>query len=1189
MGLFRTTRLLRQTELVSVFEAEAQADGGAGERLAVKRFSPPRAPDDAWIRVFLEEAKLLQKARHPNLVSVVDFGRSGGEPYQLEALFEGEDVAALRQRAQSFRGSLPGELALHLVTELAQALAALHALSASRPRSFTARLSAASVLISAQAELKLVDPLLGTSDAMSELRPARGKEEGPPAALDSYAIGAFASWLVAPEPLDPELGALMQRAMHSQAARRYADLSELAAVLGELRAARADGVDPRSLAERRLKMFRPNIPAAPTAMGEIASVPSIDAAPPTREQLPAIEFDTGLDHRALGRKEIRVGATIDDRYRIVEPIGFGGMGTVYRAVQVTVDREVALKTVIPDEDAPGMSLLLSRFENEAKVISQLKHPNNLRLYDVGRLSEDEVYIVTELLTGDTLEDRIISGELTVERGLRITIEVSDALWEAHEKGIVHRDIKPRNIFLDRVGDREIPKILDFGLAKLRGDRQRTAAGIVVGSPSYMSPEQAKGSEVSPASDLYSLGCTAYEMFTGNPPFLASHAAAILYMHVHDAPVPPSRRDPPVELPAELEAVLMSLLAKKPADRPKSAAVLRDRLLEIERRILSEKGSLSSEGAARSQPKPPSSIKDNERDPMLGTMVNNYLLESLLGASAAARVYRARHTVLGREHAIKLLTDLGQKHPSVAKRLRREAQALSRLKHPNIVEVVDFGVTQDGSPYLAMELLDGVTLKRALAQSGPMSPERTALIAIQIALALAHAHRGGFVHRDLKLSNVVLLEGDKVKLLDFGLTRGVHAELGTALTQQDALVGSPGYMAPEQIEDARQAGPAADLYSLGCVIYALRTGRTPFTGTIVEVIEKHRSARPAPLPPSGGLERLVAQLLEKSPAARPASADAVIAEIERLALLPEGTTGSLIALAEAGTDPEQDAGTEVLELAPERDTIEPPVVITPPAPPVAMSFPGPALTPSSPRSLGAAPPPKSNTPIIALVSAVAISTLALGVLIGRRSSAPPPIAPEAQVEPAPQAVAAVSPSPIAAEPAPSVAPVTAQALPVDAPRAVEVPRVSDAPRPPRPAPRPSAAKSVRDFDRELSRALGERGLALGDAEAMPGLAELLANYRRDKGARAEGTEASFERLLGGISQAELSPKILQNKLDRVSKLLSRRSANLPPEKVAKLEDSALDLGSKIAAAKDAAARSRLARELAALEREIEGAR
>jgi hypothetical protein len=461
--------------------------------------------------------------------------------------------------------------------------------------------------------------------------------------------------------------------------------------------------------------------------------------------------------------------------------------------------------------------------------------------------------------------------------------------------------------------------------------------------------------------------------------------------------------------------------------------------------------------------------------------------------------------------------------------------------------------------------------------------------------LAHAHRGGFVHRDLKLSNVVLLEGDKVKLLDFGLTRGVHAELGTALTQQDALVGSPGYMAPEQIEDARQAGPAADLYSFGCVIYALRTGRTPFTGTIVEVIEKHRSARPAPLPPSGGLERLVAKLLEKRPEDRPASADAVIAEIEQLGLLPEGTTGSLIALAEAGTDPEQDAGTEVLELAPERDTIEPPVVVTPPAPPQPVSFPGPALTPSAPRSFGATPQRKSSAPIVALVAAVAVSTLALGVLIGRRSSQPPvapPVAPEVQPEAAPRAVAVVeaTASPIAAEP--SAAPVTAQALPAEAPHAVDAPRATEAPRPterPRASPRPSPTKSARDFDGELARALSERGLALSDAEAMPGLAELLAIYRRDKSARAEGTDASFERLLGGISQAELSPKVLQNKLDRVSKLLSRRSASLPPEKVAKLEESTLDLGSKISAAKDPAARSRLARELAALERAIEGAR
>ncbi|MFO0726520.1 MAG: protein kinase [Myxococcota bacterium] len=1168
MGLFRATRLLRQTDLISVFEAEAATEGGGARRLAVKRFAPKRAPDDPWVRVFLEEAKLLSRTRHPNLAVVVDFGRSGGEPYQLEELFDGDDLEMVRNNARAFRGNMPADLVLYLITEIASALAHLHAVVAGEPRAFTERFSPGSVRVSTMAEVRLVDPLLGTSDDFTDLD-LPNPDTNPPESIDVFAVGALTKWLAAPEPLDPELGAIVSKAIHSNPGKRWSKVSDLHQALDSLRKARADGGDSRLGAERRLRAFRPSIPAPPTAMAGLPSQVEVDEGPPTNEQAPTIpvEFDTGVDHRALGRKEIRVGATIDGRYRIQEPIGFGGMGTVYRAVQLTVDREVALKTVLPDEDSADMSILLSRFENEAKVISQLRHPNNLRLYDFGRLSEDEVYIVTELLRGETLEERVNAGDLTVERVLRILIEVSDALWEAHEKGIVHRDIKPRNLFLDRVGDREIPKILDFGLAKLRGERQRTAVGIVVGSPSYMSPEQARGVEVAPSSDIYSLACTAYEMLCGSPPFVANNSAAILYMHVHEAPVPPSRRTPPVELPPDLEAVLMSMLSKNTAERPQTAAVLRDKLLDIERRILSEKGSLSSDGSK--SPKPPGQAKDGDRDLLIGAMVNNYRLEELLGASAAARVYRAKHTVLGRENALKLLTDLGQKHPSVAKRLRREAQALSRLKHPNIVEVIDFGLTQDGSPYLAMELLQGITLKRALAEQGPLSPERAAAVSLQIALALAHAHKGGFVHRDLKLSNVMLLSEDRVKVLDFGLARSVGTELGTALTQQDALVGSPGYMAPEQIEDARAAGPAADLYSLGCVMYALLTGRPPFTGSVVDVIEKQRSVKPAPLPPSRGLERLIAKLLEKRPSDRPASAEAVIRAIEELAVLPEGTTGSLIALAESSTDPEQDAGTEIVDPA-DQDPLDLPTAYTPsapnsrvPLPPLVPAFTPVRLTPSPQLTITQR---KSPLPIILLVSAVAVSTLALGVLIGRKSNpqaAPEPRPPEAW--PIPEAVPAEAPRVVAASPIATPSPTPVETIaPIPRPSRAEVAR-----------PRPSAsAGETRSLDAELAQAWAKQGISAADAEYFPSVSDALKSYRRDK------SETNLARLTTAIGEAQITSGFLKNKADRLLKKI--------PAGDEALSTRGVDLGAKVGDARDDRARASLARELISLEREIDAA-
>jgi serine/threonine-protein kinase len=660
-----------------------------------------------------------------------------------------------------------------------------------------------------------------------------------------------------------------------------------------------------------------------------------------------------------------------------------------------------VKTIRPGAAQTFGAELLGRFENEARIASQLRHPNTVRLFDFGRMGSGELYLVTELLHGETLEERLGRGRIEPKRVVQLLVEVAGALDEAHTKGIVHRDLKPRNLFLDRVGDREMIKILDFGLAKTAGLPAHTAVGVAVGSPSYMSPEQAMGKVATPRSDLYSLGVTAFEMLAGRPPFDASNVAALMLKHRHDPPPRFTDLKPPLEVPAPLEELVRALLAKDPADRPASAAELAQRLSAIEAEI----GRPGSAGAIG-----PTAARG---DSLVGAVLHGYRLESLLGAGVASEVYAAKHEVLGREAAIKVLTDLGLRTQSSHKRLQREAKILAQLMHPHVVQVLDFAISPEGVPFLILERVQGRNLRQLLGEAGPLTPTRAARIVRQICGALSLAHGKGVIHRDLKPANLMVLDGqdrDVIKVLDFGLARMIDPEgERTKLTHLNAIVGSPAYMAPEQIAAPSAAGPAADLYALGCTLYALLTGHPPFRGSVAEVLELQQNARPPAAPPSAGLERLVAWLLEKRPADRPADAAAVIAELDRLGL----------------------AG----EVPPPR---------APPAPEASITAPllPPATEPMA--AIPAAAGPKRFALVTAGVALV-LAGATVGAWYTRPEPRPPPAAaPVPAVEAMPAAPRAVAPAPAA--------------VPKDGPEqtASSPPRTARAAKPPSPEPRPIAA-------------------------------------------------------------------------------------------------------------------------------------
>lgn len=280
-----------------------------------------------------------------------------------------------------------------------------------------------------------------------------------------------------------------------------------------------------------------------------------------------------------------IGQVIDGRYRVDGVLGRGGMGVVYRAHQVNVDRAVAVKVL--NHDASGRPEVVRRFENEARIISKLRHPNTLKLIDFGHLPDGRLFIINPLLEGLPLDEVLKrEGRLPLSRTLMIVREVALALAEAHDHGVVHRDLKPANIFTERLGRQEVVKVLDFGIAKLTHETtQITQENTTIGTVPYMSPEQVRAEQIDARSDLYSLGCVAYECLVGRPPFGGESFLSVAMKHLNDDPPPLREAVPPLPgLDAAVEELVLRCLEKLPDDRPPDAMALVKAVQRIERRL-----------------------------------------------------------------------------------------------------------------------------------------------------------------------------------------------------------------------------------------------------------------------------------------------------------------------------------------------------------------------------------------------------------------------------------------------------------------------------------------------------------------------------------------------------------------------------------------------------------------------------
>ena len=564
------------------------------------------------------------------------------------------------------------------------------------------------------------------------------------------------------------------------------------------------------------------------------------------------------------------------RYQVLKLVARGGMGQVYLASTTGVEgaeRPVIIK-VIRREHARDPNFL-ARFLDEARVQSQLQHPGIAQVLEAAiHEPTGDPFVVIEHVEGRSLgnirrrlaevgqrlrwEDAVALGTLVCE-GLAHIHERTDAAGRPLK--IVHRDLSPHNVMVGYAGE---VKIIDFGTARGQNRRCHTVAGVVFAKPGYVAPEVANGDSGDYRVDMYAAGVMLWELCSGRR-FLQGEAQAHT-ARVASGTMPLPAIAAQIGAPEELDRVIARMTAHVRDERyatTHKAAVDLGSLLRFaealptgERSVRARIGQLmyslypTQPGRARREfvklieeardkepeewvsPLDPSELSD---DPAMlaGT---HYRICREIGRGATSIVYEAEHVGLGRRVALKVLDAERTHSREFSARFRREARALSRLHHPNLVRVYDFGQATDGRMYSAMELVEGETL-RALLERGELLGYRSVMrIGMQAARALSAAHRAGIVHRDIKPENVIVTPRGEVKLLDFGIakTADEHGEsvLGESAPEAGSLgaltlFGTPEYMAPEQATGGRVDG-RADLYALGCVLYELLSGRLPFT-------------------------------------------------------------------------------------------------------------------------------------------------------------------------------------------------------------------------------------------------------------------------------------------------------------------------------------------------------------------------
>ncbi len=372
--------------------------------------------------------------------------------------------------------------------------------------------------------------------------------------------------------------------------------------------------------------------------------------------------------RSFSRKKKRgpdplIGKVVAGRYRLEARLGEGGMGLVYRARHVLIDRVVALKLIRPD--LRGETHLRAWMLREAKAANRVDHAHIIDIHDIGETEDGELYLVMEYLVGTPLSSELAMGPMQIARAVDIIEQMCAALGRAHDLGVVHRDLKSDNIILiERGGRKDYVKILDFGLAALKRDARLAPKGAVFGTPEYMSPEQARGEDIAPASDLYALGVLFFEMLTGQLPFRSNDRDTLLKMQQFHPPPQPRSLQPEVDTDAE--RLVLKLLDKAPEDRYRDAHHLQEDLKKLQRNLPSPQvWEVNHSAAAPPSPPPP--------PPTQSPGVTEWASRAAIFTRMVSRAYSTREAPGDVVEALSKTWDLAAR----ASRLEGEVATLTR--------------------------------------------------------------------------------------------------------------------------------------------------------------------------------------------------------------------------------------------------------------------------------------------------------------------------------------------------------------------------------------------------------------------------------------------------------------------------------------------------------------------------------
>jgi serine/threonine protein kinase len=541
------------------------------------------------------------------------------------------------------------------------------------------------------------------------------------------------------------------------------------------------------------------------------------------------------------------------RYRVLGELGRGGMGAVLRAIDEELDREVAIK-VLPADARKGIK---TRFRREAQALAKLDDPHIVRVHAYER-HDDRDLLVMEHVAGESLHQQLQRGPLEEEAAWRLLRHVVRAMVQAEGAGILHRDLKPGNILWD--AERRVYKVCDFGLARFQTSEDAlTQAGTALGTPFYMSPEQVRGVELDARSDMYSLGLTLHEALTDHIPFTGGPIAAVLLRRIDEDSERVRERLPTVS--PEMDELVAWLTFRDRAGRPPSWADLQRRIGDDAERV--DGGS----GSATNIPSVPSG------EPAIGELLGDFQLLEVIGRGGMGVVYKVRKPS-GKIYALKsVLVARGDDDDAEERRQRfqREVEALRRLQHPCVIGVHAYG-RKGPFDFYVMDYLEGKSLDLLVGDEEFSRADRLRTFN-DLCLGVAHAHERGVVHRDLKPSNILVTDKKQVVVLDFGVAKIAEEGRELGLTRTGDFVGTPNYMAPEQILNPKDVDERSDVFALGVILYELFVGKHPFpgetSGEISYKILREHPPRPSKAKPTinPAFDPICLQALDKRPERR----------------------------------------------------------------------------------------------------------------------------------------------------------------------------------------------------------------------------------------------------------------------------------------------------------------------------------